>query len=224
MKKVLLYITILCSYGLSNTNLSEAEKRELGSQAMHKMMQHIWTEAMDAKAAYNQGVFNERQEYLENVCATSPEASTFTVHADVSDTLLAGNPSASIFLSWDGQNSWTSIPANPLDPTVVGPGYESTWGAETLSLNSSVDWYLAGEVNSEALGFDYGTMIITGSPHNANQNWPLNQTLYGVLSKDPAGDADSAQAILTVKGSYYDDGVLNDDGTGNGAERVYVSM
>ncbi len=224
MKKVLLYITILCSYGFSNTNLSEAEKRELGSQAMHEMMQHIWTEAMEAKAAYNQGVFNERQEYLENVCSTSPEASTFTVHADVSDTLLAGNPSASIFVSWDGQNSWTSLPANPLDPAVVGPGYESTWGAETPSLNSSVDWYLAGEVNSEALGFDYGTMIISGAPHNANQTFPLNQNLYGVLSNDPAGDASSNQDILNVKGSYYDDGVLNDDGTGNGAERAYVSM
>ena len=173
MKRVLLYLTILCSNLAASTNLTDAEKRELGNQAVHQMMQKIWTEAMAAKEAYNQGIFNERQEYLENVCSTSPEAATFTVHADVSDTLLAGNPSASIFLSWDNQNSWTSIPATPLDPAVIGPGYENTWGAETPSLNSSVDWYLAGEVNSEALGFDYGTMIISGAPHNANQTFPL---------------------------------------------------
>ena len=53
-------------------------------------------------------------------------------------------------------------------------------GSETPTLNSSVDWYLAGEVNSEALGFDYGTMIITGSPHNSNQNFPL-KFIHGQL-------------------------------------------
>ena len=68
---------------------------------MHQIMQSIWTEAMQAKAIYNEGIFNTRQEYLENVCSTSPLAPTFTIHADVSDTLLAGNPSASIFVSWD---------------------------------------------------------------------------------------------------------------------------
>ena len=224
MKKVLLYLTILCSNLFSSTNLSDAEKRELGNQAVHQMMQKIWTEAMEVKAAYNEGAFNTREEYLENVCATSPEASTFTIHADVSDTLLSGNPSAQIYVSWDNQNSWTGITANPLDPTVVGPGYTNTWGAETPSLNSSVDWYLAGVVDSEALGYDYGTMILSGSPHNVNQNFPLNQNLYGLLANDPAGDASSNQDVLNVKGSYYDDGILDENGDGNGAERVYVSM
>ena len=64
---------------------------------------------------------------------------------------------------------------------------------------------------NKALGFDYGTMIITGSPHNANQNWPLGQNLYGVLSNDVSGDAPSDQDILNVKASYYDDGVLNEN-------------
>ncbi len=224
MKRVLLYLTILCSYGFSNINLSDAEKRNLGDKAMHQIMQSIWTEAMQAKAIYNEGIFNTRQEYLENVCSTSPLAPTFTIHADVSDTLLAGNPSASIFVSWDNQNSWTNVVANPLDPTIVGPGYESTWGAETPSENSSVDWYLAGEVNSEALGYDYGTMILSGSPHNVNQNFPLNQNLYGLLANDESGDASSNQDVLNVKGSYYDDLVEDADGVGNGAERFYVSM
>jgi len=60
MKKVLLYLTILCSNLFSSANLSDAEKRELGNQAVHQMMQKIWTEAMEVKAAYNEGAFNTK--------------------------------------------------------------------------------------------------------------------------------------------------------------------
>ena len=224
MKRVFLILTILCSNIFSSTDFTEEEKVELGNQAMHEIMQKIWTEAMAAKSAYNEGLFNSREEYLENVCSTSPEAMSFTVHADVSSELEAGDPSASVFISWDGQNNWSNYVANPLDPTIVGPGYDNTWGAETASENSSVDWYLAGEVNSEALGYDYGTILLSGSPHNADQNWPLGQNLYGLLANDESGDSSSDQDILNIKASYYDDGVLNEDGSGNGAERFYVSM
>ena len=224
MKKVLLFLMILNASLFSSVDYTDEEKRELGNQAMHEIMQKIWTEAMQAKAAYNEGLFDSREEYLENVCSTSPEAMNFTVHADVSSELQSGDPSASIYVSWDGQNSWSNYVANPLDPVVVGPGYENTWGAETASMGSTVDWYLAGEVNSEALGYDYGTILLSGSPHNSNQNWPLGQNLYGLLANDENGDAPSDQDILNIKGSYYDDGVLNEDGSGNGAERFYVSM
>ncbi len=224
MKRVLLILSILCSNIFSSTNLTEEEKVELGNKAMHEMMQKIWTKAMDAKAAYNDGLFNTREEYLENVCSTSPEAMDFTVHADVSSELQAGDPSASIYVSWDNQNTWSNYVANPLDPEIIGAGYENTWGASTPSMNSSVDWYLAGQVNSEALGYDYGTILLSGSPHNASQNWPLGQNLYGLLAEDPSGDSSSDQDILNIKASYYDDGVLNEDGSGNGAERFYVSM
>ena len=225
MKKVL-FITILCSSLFSVTNLTDEEKRELGNQAMHEMMQKIWTQAMEAKTAYNEGLFNSREEYLENVCSTSPEATNFMIHADVSSELQAGDPSASVFISWDGQDSWSNYVANPLDSEVVGPGYENTWGAETTSMNSSVDWYLAGEVNSEALGYDYGTILLSGSPHNANQNWPLGQNLYGLLANDQPEEEspNSNQDILNIKGSYYDDGILDEEGLSNGAEQFYVSM
>ena len=41
---------------------------------------------------------------------------------------------------------------------------------------------------------------------------------------DVSGDAAQTKIYSLLKQYYYDDGVLNDDGTGNGAERVYVSM
>ena len=225
MKKVLLFLMVPVGILFSSTDLSDEEKRELGNQAMHQMMQKIWTQAMQAKSAYNEGLFNTREEYLENVYSTSPEAMNFSINADVSSELEAGDPSASVFISWDGQNSWSNYVASPLDPEVVGPGYENTWGMETSSINSSVDWYLAGEVNSEALGYDYGTILLSGSPHNANQNWPLDQNFYGLLANDAAGDASSSQDILNIKASYYDDGVdIDGEGYGDGAERFYVSM
>jgi len=227
MKNVLLFLTVLCSYVFSSTDFTDQEKRELGDQAMHQIMQKIWTEAMEAKAAYNGGLFNSREEYLDNVSSTSPEATTFKVNADVSSELQSGDPSASVYISWDNQSTWSNYVADPLDSSVVGPGYETTWGAETSSMNSSVDWYLAGEVNSEALGYDYGTILLSGSPHNTNQNWPLNQNLYALLANDVPEITDtpaSNQDILNIKGSFYDDSVLNEDGSGNGAERFYVSM
>ena len=224
MKKVLLVLMISSSILFSSSELSAEEKRDLGNRAMHEMMQKIWTEAMEVKAAYNEGLFNSREEYLDNVYSTSPEAMNFTVNADVSSELESGDPSASVYVSWDNQASWDNYVALPLDPAIVGPGYENTWGMETPVMNSTVDWYLAGEVNSEALGYDYGTILLSGSPHNSTQNWPLGQNLYGLLANDESGDTSSDQDILNIKASYYDDGVLNDDGSGNGAERFYVSM
>ena len=138
MKRVFLILTIFCSNIFSSTDFTEEEKIELGNQAMHEMMQKIWTKAMAAKLAYNEGLFNSREEYLENVCSTSPEATNFMIHADVSSELEAGDPSASIYVSWDNQNTWSNYVANPLDAEIVGPGYESTWGASTPSMNSSV--------------------------------------------------------------------------------------
>ena len=148
----------------------------------------------------------------------------FSINADVSDELASGDPTASVYISWDGQNSWENQTALPLNLDDVGPGYENTWGASTQSLGDMVDWYLAGTVNSAALGYDYGTILLSGSPHNVNQYFPLSDNLYGLLANDEAGDASSSQDILSIKGSYYDDGVLNDDGEGNGAEKFYLSM
>ncbi len=227
MKRVLLFLMVLCSSLFSSTDFTEEEKRELGNQAMHQMMQKIWTEAMEAKSAYNNGVFNTREEYLENVCSTAPVAppGVFHIHADVSSELAAGDPSASVYISWDGQDSWSNYVASPLDPELVGPGYENTWGLETPSIGTSADWYLAGTVNSEALGYDYGTILLSGSPHNADQiGVPLPPNLYGLLAEDESGDASSAQDILNIKGSYYDDGGTLEDGSGDGAERFYMSM
>jgi hypothetical protein len=224
MKRAILCLTFLVSNLVASPNFTEEEKVELGNQAMHEIMQKIWTEAMQAKAAYNEGVFNTREEYLENVCSTAPEALNFHMHADVSSELASGDPTASVYISWDGQSTWDNHVASPLNSDEIGPGYENTWGLVIPSLGTSTDWYLAGTVNSEALGYDYGTLILSGSPHNANQYFPLSDNMYGLLAEDASGDASSDQDILSIKASYYDDGVLDEEGDGNGAERFYVSM
>ena len=82
MKKVLL-LTFLLSNIYSSEALTEEQKMVLENEAMHKMMQKIWTEAMEAKEAYQNGLFNIREEYLENVCSTAPEAMNFSINADV---------------------------------------------------------------------------------------------------------------------------------------------
>ena len=146
------------------------------------------------------------------------------MHADVSAELESGDPTASVFISWDGQDTWDNHAAAPLDPDEVGPGYENTWGLVTPGLGTAADWYLAATVNSEALGYDYGTLIVSGSPHNADQYFPLSDNMYGLLAEDDAGDASSDQDILSIKASYYDDGVLDEEGEGNGSEQFYVSM
>tara|TARA_B100001250_G_C19788740_1_gene785424 strand:+ start:112 stop:1722 length:1611 start_codon:yes stop_codon:yes gene_type:complete len=225
MKKVLFYFIVSLSSVFAVDELSESEKNNLYNEAMHQMMQKIWTESMEAKQAYREGLFNTREEYLSNVCSTSPEAgSNFMINADVSDSLSAGSPTASVYVSWDNQSSWTNYVANPLNANEVGPGYENTWAASATSPGNSVDWYLAGTVNSEALGFDYGTIVLSGSPHNSNQYFPLSSNMYGQLALDDNGDASSSQDIVSINASYYDDGTLDASGNGDGAEAFYLSM
>ena len=106
MKRVILCLIFLVSNLFASPDYTEEEKVELGNQAMHEIMQKIWTEAMQAKAVYNDEVFNTREEYLENVCSTAPEALNFHMHADVSSELASGDPTASVYISWDGQSTW----------------------------------------------------------------------------------------------------------------------
>ena len=115
MRKVLCYFIVSLSSVYALEALSESEKNDLYNEAMHQMMQKIWTESMEAKQAYREGLFNTRDEYLSNVCSTSPEAgSNFMINADVSDSLSAGSPTASVYISWDNQSNWTNYVANPL--------------------------------------------------------------------------------------------------------------
>ena len=89
-----------------------------------------------------------------------PSIKTF---ADISDELAAGTQSSTVYVSTDGQLTWQSAPATPLGTA----GYETTWGG-IINTNdgSSAYSYLSGLVNSEALGESFGTIIVSGTPHN----------------------------------------------------------
>ena len=50
MKRAELCLIFLVSSLFSSINFTEEEKIELGNQAMHEIMQKIWTEAMEAKS------------------------------------------------------------------------------------------------------------------------------------------------------------------------------
>ena len=147
--KKIIYILGVSGILLSNSIQPTYQQNE---EMLLSAFQIIWAEAMDAKAAAQQVLPFTREELLENLSSSAP-AVYFTTHADLSDSLTqADNTSASIFVSTNNQNSW-------IENTDVAPineeGYENTWGAEIDNDgNSSVSWYVEGQVDSEILGFD----------------------------------------------------------------------
>ena len=122
-----------------------------------EIAQAIWTQAMEAKQAFNNTAVFTREDPIENFATTAPR-SEFIVNADISADLAEGTESATVYVSTDGQVSWHSASA-----THIGTeGYESTWGG-TISTEegTSAYSYLSGIVNSEALGENYGRKIRT---------------------------------------------------------------
>ncbi len=197
--RFLLIGLFISSFAIAD-ELTEEQKELVGHRALREFAQAIWTEAMEAKQAYQQNAF--REEYLSNLASTAPRAD-FQVHADISAEMEAGNPSGTVFVSTDGQSSWiASDGVAPLDE----PGFENTWATSIATDGGqSVAWYLKGEVDSEALGYDYGRLIVTGTPKNENNSWPPSSNLYADLAYDESGDASSSYDIHTVRGSYSDD-------------------
>ena len=192
------FTIILTIFSISfSIDLTETEKEVLANEAMQKMMAEIFREAMKVKRNFQSNQL--RNELIENLSSTAPREE-FIINADLSSELSEANPSATIYVSTDNQQTW-------INSENIGPlnqeGFESTWGT-TVNTNGGniVNWYLSGLVNSTALGFDYGEIIVSQSPHNINNEWPPNNNLFATLVNDEAGDTDSGQDILGLSGSY----------------------
>jgi len=192
-------------------NYTPQQKKELGQKAMHEMLQKIFSESMKAKRAFMKN--QVREDPISNFATTAPR-SEFIVNADISSDLADGIVSSNIFVSTDGQASWNSGEAVFLGTE----GYESTWASTILtSGGSSAYAYLAGVVDSEALGFDYGTILVSGSPHNVNGYWPPSSNLYGLMATDETGETSSSYDITSIYGTYK--GNVDND-----IERFYLKM
>ena len=144
LKSLILIISFNSLVFCQANNITEEQSQEM----MREAMQIIWQQAMLAKDASQAVVPQVREELLENLCSSAP-SSYFITHADLSDSLTsAGNTSASVFVSSDGQSSWIqNTDVAPLN----SPGFETTWGATTNvpNINDNVSWYLSGSLDSE---------------------------------------------------------------------------
>jgi hypothetical protein len=203
---------ILCSsFILSEEYYTPEQKQELGQKALHKMLQKIYTEAMAAKRAYLE--LQSRDIGIENFATTAPRTE-FIVNADISAELQAGIENATVYVSTDNQSTWQSAAA-----TLLGTeGYETTWGGTISAGNGNTAFaYLSGLVNSEALGYNYGQIIVSGTPHNVNGNWPPGSNLYAHMVDEPSGDASSNYDITAVRGTYKNSSTDN-------LERFYLSL
>ena len=155
MNKIIIAIFTLTTLLFSNNNQDRLLKEAFGL---------IWQEAMAAKNQVSEAMPQIREELLENLCSSAPSV-YFVTHADLSDELAqAENTSASVFVSTDNQSSWvqndTVLPLNQA-------GYETTWGATTMTDGGSdIHWYLQGSVDSGSLGLDFGQITVSQSPYN----------------------------------------------------------
>ena len=222
MKTGKIFITaaiLLCSSLIVAEEYTPEQKQALGQKAVHEMMQKIFSESMRAKRAFLEAKYREIP--LSNFATTAPR-SEFVVNVDISEELADGIVSSTVYVSTDGQASWQSAAA-----TLLGTeGYETTWGGTISTGNGNTAFaYLSGLVNSEALGYNYGQIIVSGTPHNINGNWPPGSNLYAHMVDEPSGDASSSQDITAVRGTYK--GSVSVDGEGNpytDVERFYMSL
>ena len=221
-RKLVIVLTIISSF-IIGEELTPAQQEALGQRALKEFAQAIWTQAMDAKMAYQNGVY--REDLISNFSTTAPR-SEFSIHADLSNELQNGTESATVFVSMDNQSTWQSTPA-----TLIGtPGFENTFGG-TISTNggTSAYSYLRGVVDSSVLdttgALDYGTIIVSSTPHNINEDWPPSSNYYANLVNDPAGDAGSSQDIISIDVTYTGTDAVDSDGEEyTDLERFYIKM
>ena len=209
----------LCFSLLISEDYTPEQKQELGQKALHEMLQKIFSESMKAKRAFLDARGSE--DVISNFATTAPRQE-FIVNADISTELQAGTESATVYVSTDGQLTWQSAAA-----TLLGTeGYETTWGGTIATTNGSSAYaYLSGLVNSEALDYDYGTIIVSGTPHNINGNWPPGSNLYAHMVDEPSGDASSNYDITAVQGTYKGSDAVDDEGNSyTDVERFYLSL
>tara|TARA_B100001123_G_scaffold446720_1_gene601991 strand:- start:2 stop:1576 length:1575 start_codon:yes stop_codon:yes gene_type:complete len=193
MKKL---ITILFISSILSYNIIPNIPKDKVAQIDKEVLTVIWKKAMEAKEFYNQT--QTREELLENLASTAPREE-FIVNLDVSSELAEGNPSATVYLSTNGQASWIASDATPINQE----GYETTWQSIINNDGSEdVAWYISGQVDSEALDFDYGRIIVSQTPFNENNAWPPPSSRYALLAEDETGDASSDQDIFNLRGTY----------------------
>jgi len=209
----------LCFSLLTSEDYTPQQKEELGQKALHEMLQKIFSESMKAKRAFLES--QTREDPISNFATTAPR-SEFIVNADISAELQTGTESATMFVSTDEQSTWQSAAA-----TLIGTeGYENTWGGTINTGNgNSAFSYFAGSVNSAALGYDYGTILVSGTPHNINGNWPPGNNLYAPMVDEPSGDASSSQDIIALRGTYKGNEATDEDGNEYfDVERFYMNL
>jgi len=210
-KTIIIAIILLCAPLIIAEEYTPEQKQVLGQKAVHEMMQKIFSEAMAAKRAFLAGQL--REDAISNFATTAPR-SEFIVNADISEEMQNGTENATVFVSTDNQETWQSAAA-----TLIGTeGYENTWGGTiTTGSGNTAFAYLSGSVNSEALGYDYGTIIVSGTPHNINGYWPPGNNLYAHLVEEPSGDASSNQDITALRATYK-------SGVDENVERFYMNL
>ena len=218
--KTLIFMVIgLCFSHLSAEDYTPQQKEELGQKALHEMLQKIFSESMKAKRAFLES--QTREDPISNFATTAPR-SEFIVNADISGDLQSGTESATVYVSTDGQSTWQSAEASLLGME----GYENTWsGTINTGSGNSAYSYLSGVVDSEALGENYGTIIVSGTPHNINGNWPPGSNLYAHMVDEPSGDASSSQDIIALQGTYKGNDAIDNEGNEyTDIERFYFNL
>ena len=206
--KIINCFLLIFTFSFSMLEYDEATLRDLKARAIKDaellMMQEIFNATKNIK-------FNSqlREELIQNLSSTAP-MNTFTINADISDSLVqnAGDFSGSILASRDGQNTWFSS----TDVSLVGsPGFETTWASSVQTSGSNlVDWYLSGVVNSDAFGLDYGTLIVSQSPNNFLRTFPASSNLLATIVEDPSNDSaggsdyDIERVSATFSGDWVD--------------------
>ena len=202
--------TMIIIFSLSfsmNENLTDQQKEEVRNKVVEEFAKKIFASAMEAKRAMMVEQTRE-QSLLDNFATTAPR-DQFIFNADIDSSLAYGIESATVYASTDNQNSWVSAPAAALNTE----GYENTWEGEVFTGDgNSVYSYLAGEVNSEVLGEEFGTILVSSSPHNINGSWPVSDNLYARLATDATGDAPASQDIVQISGTYKGDIAFDADG------------
>ena len=202
MQKILiiLFMNLIMGYNESpNLPLKElVPYYQQNSEIDKKVLTVIWKQAMEAKALYHS--MNTREEYIENLASSAPREE-FVINVDIASELELANPEGTVYLSTDGQISWINADAVPLDLE----GYENTWQSIINNDGSqNVSWYVSAEVDSEALGFDYGRIIVSQTPYNENNSFPPPSGSYALLANDETGDTSEDQDIFNLRGTYSD--------------------
>ena len=218
-RKFIIILGMAISSLLVAEDYTPAQLEQLKEQAFYEMLQKIYSESMAAKRAFKSNNF--REDPISNFATTAPR-SEFIVNADISSELASGTESATVYVSTDNQVTWQSASAISLNTT----GYENTWGGTISAGNGNSAYsYLSGSVNSIALGYDYGTIIVSGTPHNIDGIWPPPSYLYASLVDEPSGDASSNQDITGLKISYKGTPAFDVEGEEyTDIERFYVNM